>query len=87
MNPQHTLREFPKDELQTFNLALQAFLDEHDAHLVTRPVISDDGRIDSRILAYKKVELIPKEDGASEKQNQNENGEKNNNESPVEDKN
>lgn len=74
MQPQFQLKEFSLEELKQFNLDLQAFLDNHSAHLIAHPYISDDGLTKGRIMAFKKVELVPKEDGTLEPKKE-ENGE------------
>lgn len=61
--PQFTLRPFPPDELTAFNNALQELCDKHSAHLVAKPSIAENGTITSNMMAFKKIQLVPKEDG------------------------
>lgn len=72
--PQYTLREFPKDELDKFNKELQALCDKHSAHLVSKPRFTEQGTVSSAIMAFKKILLVPKEDGTLVPTEEKENG-------------
>ena len=61
--PKYTLKEFTNDELNTFNKDLQVFLDNRSAHMVARASLKEDGTIGASLIAFKKVELIPKGEG------------------------
>lgn len=82
--PQFTLRPLPQAELESFNTALQAFLDEKEVHLEARARISDQGTITSGLMVFKKVQLIPKEDGTMVSAEVKEDGSKTNEKSPEE---
>lgn len=82
--PQFTLRPMPQAELEAFNAALQTFLDEKQVHIEARARISDQGTITSGLMAFKKVQLIPKEDGTMVPAEVKEDGSKTNEKSPEE---
>lgn len=75
--PQFTLRPMPQAELEAFNKDLQDLCDKHSAHMVARPSLTDTGAVTASLMAFKKIALIPQEDGTLIQENGSDKQDKN----------
>lgn len=65
-NKSYSLVDLSKEELEAFDLAMKALLDEHKVHFegipaFTREKVGEGFQIAIQYIAKKKVELVPKE--------------------------
>lgn len=60
---QYARADLNPDELKQFNIDLQAFLDEKMIDLTVSALVESNGTLGGRMIAYKRVELVPKEGG------------------------
>lgn len=68
---QYTVRQATKEEVDAFNLDLQALQLKHELEMRAVPVLIPNNAtgkfdMDAQVMVFKRVELVPKEDGAEQ---------------------
>ncbi len=66
----YTLKQCSKEEVDAFNLDLQALIYKHSVELRAVPIFTPDANgkyvTDAQVMLFKKIELVPKQDGQPE---------------------
>lgn len=60
----YATQEFSPAELDAFNNAIIEVCETHHAEIALKAVVEENGTLSARMIALKKVELVPKEGGA-----------------------